>query len=447
MSNAQELLHTLIGPVKLELPIGERPPIRAFAWACVSTSKQEESGLSIPEQLRQIRLFAAQNRFVIVAEFHEAASAFRHQERRHEFNRMLDRIQADRIEAVIVHDYSRFGRDSHAAKTTRLDLQKRGVRVISVTDPVIDPETVAGVYMDAITYAKNEAYSREVAFHTRKGCTANVQTRDPETGWCFKNGGQPLFGYRAERLQRGEVKHGRPLIKSIWVLDETVEAGRTMRDWARYCLVELAGKGASLDELCAFCNKTGIPGRRKQFWSNSTWNAILQPSVLLQYCGVGVWNVRDRRGRERPPADWVVVEHAHEALITGEEAQRILAARRASGKKQFETGGSRARASAYLLSSNNNLFQCDRCQANMIGFHTGSGYYYVCGSQPYRKGMGRPRSIRTAETSRIGGVEWHPQCARSLCGAARVHREGKPGATPALGGVHGFPPRRCRRDR
>ena len=24
----------------------------------------------------------------------------------------------------------------------------------------------------------------------------------------------------------------------------------------------------------------------------------------------------------------------------------------------------------------------------MIGFHTGSGYYYVCGSQPYRKGRG-----------------------------------------------------------
>ena len=76
------------------------------------------------------------------------------------------------------------------------------------------PETVAGVYMEAITFAKNEAYSREVAFHTKKGCRANVQTRDSETGWCYKNGGQPLWGYRSERLVRGEVKKGRPLIKS-----------------------------------------------------------------------------------------------------------------------------------------------------------------------------------------------------------------------------------------
>jgi DNA invertase Pin-like site-specific DNA recombinase len=386
MSTAQDLLHTLIGPLKPELPLEKRLPIRTFAWARVSTSKQEESGLSMPEQLRQIRQFAAKNGFEVIAEFQEAASAFRHQERRHEFKRMLERIQPDRIAAIIVHDYSRFGRDSHAAKTTRLDLQKRGVRVVSVTDPVIDPETVAGVYMDAITYAKNEAYSREVAFHTRKGCTANVQTRDPETGWCYKNGGQPLFGYRAERLQRGEVKRGRPLIKSIWVPDEAVVAGRTMREWARHCLIELAGKGASLDELCNFCNKTGIPGRRKQFWGISTWHALLQPSVLLQYCGVGVWNVRNRSGRDRPVAEWVVVDNAHEALITGEQAQKILDVRRAGGKKQFEAGGSRAHASAYLLSGG--LFRCDRCQGNMIGFHTASGYYYICGSQPYRKGMG-----------------------------------------------------------
>ena len=136
--------------------------------------------------------------------------------------------------------------------------------------------------MGAITYAKNEAYSREVAFHTREGCTANVQARDPETGWCYKNGGQPLFGYRSERLQRGEVKRGRPLIKSVWVFDETAVAGRTMRESARHCLIELAGKGASLDELVAFCHRSGIPGRRKQYWGVSTWYALLQPSVLLQ---------------------------------------------------------------------------------------------------------------------------------------------------------------------
>jgi len=94
----------------------------------------------------------------------------------------------------------------------RRDLEKRGVQVLSVTDPVVDSNTAAGVYTDHITYAKNEAYSREVAFHTRKGCTTNVQARDPMTGRRYKNGGQPLFGYRAERLECGELKRGMPRI-------------------------------------------------------------------------------------------------------------------------------------------------------------------------------------------------------------------------------------------
>jgi len=34
------------------------------------------------------------------------------------------------------------------------------------------------------------------------------------------------------------------------------------------------------------------------------------------------------------------------------------------------------------------LFKCERCGSNMIGFRTGKGSYYVCGSQPYRRGKG-----------------------------------------------------------
>lgn len=233
-----------------------------------------------------------------------------------------------------MHDFSRFGRDSSTTKSDIQELRRAGVEVVSVTDPRVDEDTAAGVYMQAITFAKNEAYSKEVAFHTRKGCRANVQTRDAETGWCFKNGGHPLFGYRSERLQRGEVKRGRPLVKSIWVPDDTIIAGRPMHEWARHCLVELAGNGASLEELRAFCEKTGIPGRRKQYWGISTWHALLQPNVLMEYCGYAVWNVHTKAGRERPANEWIIAERGHEALITEEEARRIVEVRRSlRGKK------------------------------------------------------------------------------------------------------------------
>ncbi len=363
-------------------------PARALAWARVSTDMQDERGLSIPEQFREIRLYAAKHDISIDEEFHEAVSAFHNQQRRIEFQKMLARARSDRgVSIILVHDFSRFCRDSAEARFLIQDLRKAGVRVVSLNDPEFDSETVAGVYMEAITHAKNEAYSREVAFHTRKGCRANVQTRDLETGWCYKNGGQPLWGYRGVRLLRGEERGGRPIFKSIWGLDEATVAGRAMHELVRYWLVTLAGGGASLAELRDFCNQNGIPGRRNPFWGLSTVNAILQPSVLLQYCGFGVWNVHRKSGQERSPEEWVVVENAHPALLTEDEARAIAAARqRNSQTKKFDTGFGQSRNSTYLLSGG--LFKCSRCGANMTGFRTESGYYYVCGSQPYRKGMG-----------------------------------------------------------
>jgi len=357
------------------LGIEPAPPgkVTAFAWARVSTDMQEERGQSIPQQLREIRVYAEKHEIEIVAEFSEAASAFQREEKRVEFRRMIERTKSGReVSVILVHDLSRFSRDSLRAKGLMRELRDAGVRVVSLNDPEIDPETVAGVYMEAITYAKNEAYSREVAFHTRKGCRANVQTRDPETRWCYKNGGQPLWGYRSERLTRGTDKRGRPDFKSIWVKDETVVAGRPVHEWARHCLVELAGKGATLDQLRDFCNKGGLPGRRKEFWGTSTWNALLQPHVLLEYAGYAVWNVHAKHGRERPSSEWVIVPDAHPAILTEEEAKAIAEARRRrhEDNHRFDGGCRRSQTSSYLLSGG--LFKCERCGSNMIGFRTGN---------------------------------------------------------------------------
>lgn len=367
--------------------------LRALAWSRVSTDMQEERGLSMPEQLRQIREYAKEHGIEIVEEFFEAASAFKKNAHRDEFDKMLARAKSDKtVNVILVHDFSRFSRDSLGARLLVRELLQSGVRVISLNDMEIDTESVAGVYMEAITFAKNEAYSREVAFHTKKGCRANIQTRDPETGWCYKNGGQPLFGYRGERLVRGEVKKGRPLVKSIWVPDDTIVAGKPIYEWARYCLVELAGQGATLDELRDFCNKTGIPAPRKEFWGHTTWNSILDPHCLLEYAGFGVWNVRGKNQRHNPISDWVIVENAHEALISEDETKQILAAREQNKYKAFDKGYGRSKDSSYLLSGG--LFTCKRCGSNLLGIRKSkNSCYYICGSQPHRKGLGCGQAV------------------------------------------------------
>jgi len=181
-----------------------------------------------------------------------------------------------------------------------------------------------------------------------------------------------------------------------------------VHEWAHHCLVHLAGSGASLDELRDYCHKMGIPGRRNKYWGISTWHALLQPSVLLQYAGYAVWNVHTKEGRVRPASEWVICEKAYEPLITQAEAQKIVDVRRSlEGKKRFVTGSSRTHSSAYLLSGG--AFRCARCGANMVGFRNQSHSYYICGSQPYRKGMGCGPGVyvpqREVESEVLRGLE------------------------------------------
>jgi DNA invertase Pin-like site-specific DNA recombinase len=77
----------------------EAPPagkVKAFAWARVSTDAQEERGLSMPQQLREIRTYAEDHEIEIVEEFSEAASAFQREGKRVQFRRMIDRAKVRR---------------------------------------------------------------------------------------------------------------------------------------------------------------------------------------------------------------------------------------------------------------------------------------------------------------------------------------------------------------
>jgi len=386
MTDTQALLEALTGSPLTDAEPSNNGKTKALAWARVSTDMQKERGLSIPEQLREIREYAEKDGIEIVEEYQEAASAFQNEQKRVEFHRMIERAKSDsEINVILVHDFSRFSRDSLRAMTWIKELSQAGVRVISLNDPVVDPETVAGVFMGAITHAKNEAQSREIAFHVRKGCRANIRTRDPEAGWCYKNGGRPLWGYRARHLERGKSIGGRPEYKRVWELDGTVVAGKPLHEWTRECF-ELALKGAGPADLRDFCNENGIPGRGDKYWSHYSWRELLSLRALLQFAGYGIWNSRTKAGKRLPISEWVIVKNAHPAIITEEEAIAIYELRKA---RRVPTGSrlcGRTRSSRYLLTGG--VFTCARCGKNMISHRTNDGTFYVCSTAKYRKGLG-----------------------------------------------------------
>jgi DNA invertase Pin-like site-specific DNA recombinase len=377
-----DFIKAVVGPQAVSQPIenAQTTPC-ALSWARVSTHGQEERGTSVPEQLRLIRGYAEANGYEVLAEYQEAASGSLERRKRAEFNRMLAHAKSDkRIKAIIVYDFSRFSRVMVDSIVLIEELRKAGIALLSVTEATLDPETTAGLYMGVLTHASNEAYRRAVSQHTRKCCLANVQQRDPETNWCYKNGGKPLFGYRSERLYRGGTP-SRPIVKTIWAKDDTIVAGRPVWEWAREALL-LAGTGVSLKRLADHMNRHGVPAPRTAHWGFTTWRALLEPQCLLAYSGMGVYNVHIRNtGVVRPLDEWILVENAHPAILTKEEAQHIAVSRQEGAK--FPAPPNRSKSSRYLLSGS--AFKCGRCGANMVGYVQ---KYYICASIPNRRGAG-----------------------------------------------------------
>ncbi len=442
--NAQDLLSSML-PAPDTSPGEELPTtISALAWIRVSTDMQEERGASLAQQQREIEEFAIRHNILITQMYSEVGSAYQHNAKRLEFHKMLEHARRDpEIKAILVHDYSRFSRDSIEAQTITRDLRGDGVAVLSVSDPVIDPKEPASVYLEHIIFAKNEVYSREVSRHTKKGCKATVQTRDPETGWYFKNGMQAPFGYMLVRVQRGVDKRGLPIYKSLMLLDETIVNGRPMHEWARESL-EMAARGASLQRLCDFCEENGIPGRRKAHWGNSTWHALMQPAVLMKYCGHEAYNVHNKDGSVRPTEEWIIVENAHPPLITADTAQAIINTRSGNGKRSFDRKNPKRNRSQHLLSGG--LFTCARCGANMAAVLNGKHAYYKCGATIYRKGRGcgpgLAVGIQDAEGFVTQGLqELLEQCADGT-GFARIFNEE---IQQAWAEHHGYNPMAARR--
>jgi hypothetical protein len=366
----------------------QRGLARGVAWARVSTDEQKRKGLSIPQQLREIRAFAERRGVQIVAEFSEASSAFRPQSRRPRFHRMLTTVANDpTLKVILVHDYSRFSRDSLSAGMLIQELQRTGIRVLSVSEPPLDCPTSIGVFVQAITLAKNEAFSRDISFHTSKGARANVQTRDPVTGWCYKNGGMPPWGYRAVLVNRG-AKDGPMVWKRIWELDSTEVQERAVHEWVRHCLVDVAGRGATIRDLCEFCTTHNLPRRRGGPWYRSIWRDLLGPASLLQYCGLAVWGRCDgRSSRPRPIEEWTIVPEAHPAIISVEEAHRLGIVSRSPRARGIYRNLTRDDCARHLLSDG--IFRCLHCGRPMVASRRGR---YACSTRVRSIGEGCPQS-------------------------------------------------------
>ncbi len=138
---------------------------RAVVYLRVSSQGQvktdyDPEGISLPAQRLACQKKADQLGLTVVGEYVEAGRSATEMTKRVDFQRMLERIRRDRdVDFVIVYKLSRFARNQYDDAITMVELQKRGVTLISASES-IDASPV-GRLMHGVLAAFNDYQSRE----------------------------------------------------------------------------------------------------------------------------------------------------------------------------------------------------------------------------------------------------------------------------------------------
>jgi len=326
---------------------------RAVIYARVSTARQAEHDLSLPDQIAQCRHWCERQGIEVIQVFTEpGASAL--DEDRPVFQEMIYTAKRsdNPFDVVVVHSLSRFSRDSLHSEFYVRELRRVGVELVSITQEVAQDPT--GEMFRKLLNIFDEHQSRENAKHVHRAMLANARQG-------FWNGSVPPFGYRTEVAERRGTKD-----KKVLVVDE--EESRTVRT-----IFALAtgrdGRPMGVKAIASWLNERGITRRGYRFATGGV-HAIL---TCETYAGTHHFNRRDSRtGRPRPPSEWVAIDVP---AIIGPET--FNAARALLQSRAPKCTPPRVVNTPTLLAG---IARCGHCGAALIQ-NTGKGgqyRYYAC---------------------------------------------------------------------
>ena len=212
--------------------------------------------------------------------------------------------------SILALDTSRIARDPMLALYVTAEAEKHGARIEYAKMPV-DGSSAFGETMLSVVRAFDRLHSRLSRDKGVAGLEANLAKG-------FRAGGAAPFGYTLQRHETGGHRDGKPVSKSTLVLDP---------------------KPARQVKVFLTARSDGVP--RAEAASRAKLEKHVASLIAIErnaltYAGYQCWNMRRKikPTREdprktmqwRPRSEWIISEEpVHEALVTREEAERILA--------------------------------------------------------------------------------------------------------------------------
>jgi site-specific DNA recombinase len=337
--------------------------MRAALYMRVSTGRQAEHDLSIPDQQRQLRSWCTANDHNVVSEFIEAGASGG-DDRRAVFQQMIERAcdGDNAFDVIIVHSYSRFFREAFEQEFYLRKLAKHRVRVISITQPVGDEAEPVHAMMRKVIALFDEYQSKENAKHVIRSMKENARQG-------FWNGATCPLGYKLVEAERRGAK-----IKKRLAVD-VVEADTIRLIFKLYLHGDGQSGGLGVKEVVKWLNTKGYRNRNGNTFGVGSMHKILTNTV---YVGRWKFNKRSSKtGRRKPDED--IVDIAVPAIIETELFERVQRQLHARSPKiaapRFTTG-------PILLTG---LAVCATCGGGMT-LRTGTSKnrkvyrYYTCGN-------------------------------------------------------------------
>lgn len=265
-------------------------PLRAALYLRVSTARQAEHDVSIPDQRRQGEAYCQARGYQLVETYVEPGASATN-DRRPEFQRMIEAgtLKPAPFDVVVVHSFSRFFRDHFELEFYVRKLARNGVRLVSITQEMGDDPM--HVMMRQIMALFDEYQSKENAKHVLRAQKENARQG-------FWNGARPPIGYRViEAEQRGaKVK------KKLEIDPLHADTVRLIFDLA------LNGDGRSgamgVKAIVSHLNRNRIYTREGGRWGIGQLHRVL---TRRTYVGEHQFNSRSKSKQKKPESEVVVV--------------------------------------------------------------------------------------------------------------------------------------------
>lgn len=303
--------------------IGQMSYVTAiYARLSVENSGKQDEGASLQNQIDVCKEYVAGCPFLRLAEVYADNGKTGTVFDRPAWNRLMDDVRSGKVEAIVVRDLSRFGRDYiEVGNYLEKIFPALGTRFISVKENF--DNFTCGSSMESLSVSLqnliNALYSRDIS---RKVSTALLAQQQNGT---FQSRNPP-YGYMWNED------------KSAYVIDEA--AAPYVRNIFRWKM-----EGVSVNSMIHRLEEAGAvhPELRKREngsrhgnqvgkgWAKSTINSILENPVYLGHTIHGRMRTAIYKGvkkHKEDPENWIWYENTHPAIICQEDfdtVQHILA--------------------------------------------------------------------------------------------------------------------------